>query len=78
VIIPSVDLHKPSFQAFSSRPGDLESKDDFYILNSGLVVMETRFKKQKIFPASFKITFHFIFVKKLEQLQQEQLQLPAL
>ncbi|KAL4446161.1 hypothetical protein ABPG74_021700 [Tetrahymena malaccensis] len=32
---------KASFQAFSSRPGDLESKDDFYILNNGIVVMET-------------------------------------
>jgi hypothetical protein len=27
--------------AFSSRPGDMISKDDFYVLSSGLYVMET-------------------------------------
>lgn len=27
--------------AFSSRPGDLISKDDFYVLSSGIIVMET-------------------------------------
>jgi len=26
---------------FSSRPGDFNSKDDFYILSSGLSIMET-------------------------------------
>jgi Phospholipase B len=26
---------------FSSRPGDFNSKDDFYILSSGLKIMET-------------------------------------
>jgi hypothetical protein len=29
--------------SFSSRPGDLISKDDFYVLASGLVITETAF-----------------------------------
>lgn len=29
--------------AFSSRPGDLISKDDFYVLSSGIYVVETSF-----------------------------------
>lgn len=33
-------LHSSSI-SFSSRPGDLESKDDFYILSSNLVVIES-------------------------------------
>lgn len=33
--------------AFSSRPGDLISKDDFYVLSNGMIVMETSFSNQK-------------------------------
>ena len=36
-----------SWMAFSSRPGDLISKDDFYVLSSGLRVMETSFNNFK-------------------------------
>jgi hypothetical protein len=39
------NLHNPLVHSksisFSSRPGDLESKDDFYILSSNLVVIES-------------------------------------
>lgn len=31
------------WMSFSSRPADLISKDDFYVLESGLVVLETSF-----------------------------------
>lgn len=65
MIIPSVDLHKPSFQAFSSRPGDLESKDDFYILNSGLVVMETRFTENKNKQPLLNLLFIVLLLKSL-------------
>lgn len=34
-------LVKAKIQSFSSRPGDMESKDDFYVLSSNLVVVET-------------------------------------
>ncbi|EGR29595.1 laminin a family protein, putative [Ichthyophthirius multifiliis] len=35
-------------QSFSSRPGDLQSKDDFYTLSSGIVVMETSLNNYNI------------------------------
>lgn len=39
------DLNNPMVKhkniSFSSRPGDLESKDDFYTIDKSLIVMET-------------------------------------
>lgn len=32
---------KSSHMIFTSRPGDMESKDDYYIMNSNLAVFET-------------------------------------
>ena len=41
---PTTNLNVGSeWFSFSSRPGDLISKDDFYVLSSGLIVMETSF-----------------------------------
>ena len=35
------------WMSFSSRPGDLISKDDFYVLSSGMRVVETSFNNFK-------------------------------
>ncbi len=34
--------------SFTSRPGDIRSKDDFYVLSSGLVVIETSLSNQNV------------------------------
>lgn len=46
------NFQNPEIQArvvsFSARPGDLESKDDFYVTDSNLVVMETSFNTYNV------------------------------